>query len=146
MKTLTRKPGRRRTNEGLAEAAAKVLEEVAALSRPPVAASVIISGYTMMDNWYVARLRAIAAARLKAMGFRTCHIAKLFRQGWVTTHNQIENAQRLSGRPLFRQYFQSAPDAPVRVDCGSGNDFGICPKCRRGHGYHVSLDPTTPTE
>jgi hypothetical protein len=144
MKTLTRKPGRRRTNEGLAEVAAKVLEEVAALSRPLVSARVILTGYTMHDSWYVARLRSIAAARIAALGFRTCHIARLFKQGWVTTHNQIQTAPRLAGRPMFRHYFQSTPDGPVRVDCGSGNDYGICPQCKRGHGYQVQLETATP--
>jgi len=26
-----------------------------------------------------------------------------------------------------------------RVDCGSGIDYGICPKCRRGHGHVIPL-------
>jgi len=31
----------------------------------------------------------------------------------------------------------AVPDKPVRIDCGSGRDYGICPVCRRGHGYIV---------
>jgi hypothetical protein len=37
--------------------------------------------------------------------------------------------------------------APVleRIDCGSGHHYGICPKCRRGHGHKIDLNPQTPT-
>ena len=132
---------RRRTNDGLAEVAAKVLEEVAAISRPHVMATDILRG---RDTWHQARLRSIAAARIAALGFRTCHIARLFKQGWVTTHNQIVTAPRLAGRPMFRQYFQSSPDGAVRVDCGADSPYGICPECNLCHGYHISLVTATP--
>jgi len=139
-----KKVGRRRTDDGLLEAAARVLNEVAALSDPHVGASVIQSGYSMQDHWHVARLRSIAAARIAALGYRSCHIARVFNQGWVTTHNQILNAPRLAGHPRFTQYFP--PDDPDarRVDCGSGQHYGICTRCGHGHGY-VML-PATSTE
>lgn len=28
----------------------------------------------------------------------------------------------------------------TRVDCGSGHDYGICPKCKEGHGHVVMRD------
>jgi hypothetical protein len=32
----------------------------------------------------------------------------------------------------------AAPD-PLRWDCGSGQDYGICKSCGQGHGYHIAL-------
>jgi hypothetical protein len=29
---------------------------------------------------------------------------------------------------------QSTRAAATRIDCGSGHDYGICPRCGRGHG------------
>lgn len=26
---------------------------------------------------------------------------------------------------------------PVRIYCGSGHHYGICPVCKRGHGWQV---------
>lgn len=31
--------------------------------------------------------------------------------------------------------------AMERIDCGSGHHFGVCPKCKRGHGIKIEISP-----
>jgi len=47
-------------------------------------------------------------------------------------------------RPIPRTF----PDDPYikgHHDCGSGHDFGICPACKRGHGFSIRLTAPKPS-
>ena len=67
-------------------------------------------------------------ADLRARGHRIDHRNKII-------HRQCHSEYRLAE--------ESAPPAMEYVNCGSGQDYGICSVCRRGHG-HVVLDASNP--
>jgi hypothetical protein len=48
----------------------------------------------------------------------------------------------ITRKAATRNHIPAVPDKPVRIDCGSGYHYGICPVCRRGHGYIVFPQPS----
>jgi hypothetical protein len=47
-------------------------------------------------------------------------------------HGAIHQIDRIAEKPDPAGIFA---DGPARVDCGSGQDFGICKSCGHGHGF-----------
>ena len=42
---------------------------------------------------------------------------------------------------ILRKPTPAAPSTYQYVTCGSGYDYGICPTCKRGHGYIIFQRP-----
>lgn len=59
--------------------------------------------------------------------------------------NRIDHRNKIMHRQCHSEYrlVEAAPDAMAYVNCGSGQDYGICTVCGKGHG-HVAFSAAPP--
>lgn len=82
-----------------------ILREVASLAQPPLKPSKLLTGDPRADDYHIARLRGICAARMMEQGISLKDAGKVFGQADTTTLHQVKRTPaQIQSNPRFQQF------------------------------------------